>query len=183
MNLVDEQHILLPERYQNAGKITCPRECRSARVLEPHIKFHGNNLCKCCLAQTRRAVEQAVVQRLFAAECRLDENVQVVPQLFLSYEILKTSWPQRRTHRVTIGLPRRQWGLSNRCFPTYTLLLAGSHTLFPRKILQGITHEFLGRTVLRRAKLPKRPTDLSLCCLLYTSDAADDLLCVDLGGR
>ena len=23
---------------------------------------------------------------------------------------------------------------------------------------------------------------LSLCCLLYTSDAADDLLCVDLGG-
>jgi len=23
----------------------------------------------------------------------------------------------------------------------------------------------------------------SLCCLLYTSDAADDLLCVDLGGR
>src|SRR5450756_3166913 len=24
---------------------------------------------------------------------------------------------------------------------------------------------------------------LSTCCLLYTSDAADDLLCVDLGGR
>src|SRR5450756_3134904 len=23
----------------------------------------------------------------------------------------------------------------------------------------------------------------SMCCLLYTSDAADDLLCVDLGGR
>ena len=26
-------------------------------------------------------------------------------------------------------------------------------------------------------------TDLSVRCLLYTSDAADDLLCVDLGGR
>src|SRR5659263_729799 len=25
--------------------------------------------------------------------------------------------------------------------------------------------------------------DLSYICLLYTSDAADDLLCVDLGGR
>ena len=24
---------------------------------------------------------------------------------------------------------------------------------------------------------------LHVCCLLYTSDAADDLLCVDLGGR
>ena len=25
--------------------------------------------------------------------------------------------------------------------------------------------------------------DLEYACLLYTSDAADDLLCVDLGGR
>ena len=25
--------------------------------------------------------------------------------------------------------------------------------------------------------------DLLIICLLYTSDAADDLLCVDLGGR
>src|SRR5450756_2057362 len=27
------------------------------------------------------------------------------------------------------------------------------------------------------------PDALSITCLLYTSDAADDLLCVDLGGR
>ena len=27
------------------------------------------------------------------------------------------------------------------------------------------------------------PTDYAYTCLLYTSDAADDLLCVDLGGR
>src|SRR5450756_3110731 len=27
------------------------------------------------------------------------------------------------------------------------------------------------------------PLDLACACLLYTSDAADDLLCVDLGGR
>src|SRR5680860_1895115 len=31
-----------------------------------------------------------------------------------------------------------------------------------------------------RAGRARRPL---LCCLLYTSDAADDLLCVDLGGR
>src|SRR5450756_3217726 len=29
----------------------------------------------------------------------------------------------------------------------------------------------------------KAPTREPYCCLLYTSDAADDLLCVDLGGR
>ena len=28
-----------------------------------------------------------------------------------------------------------------------------------------------------------RNTDMNYTCLLYTSDAADDLLCVDLGGR
>src|SRR5680860_1647498 len=28
-----------------------------------------------------------------------------------------------------------------------------------------------------------RRSTLSISCLLYTSDAADDLLCVDLGGR
>src|SRR5659263_554918 len=28
-----------------------------------------------------------------------------------------------------------------------------------------------------------RPSQTQGCCLLYTSDAADDLLCVDLGGR
>ena len=28
-----------------------------------------------------------------------------------------------------------------------------------------------------------RSNHLSYSCLLYTSDAADDLLCVDLGGR
>src|SRR5680860_1882300 len=27
------------------------------------------------------------------------------------------------------------------------------------------------------------PSAHTVCCLLYTSDAADDLLCVDLGGR
>src|SRR5450756_519754 len=38
--------------------------------------------------------------------------------------------------------------------------------------------------VVRHIFLHRQGTDgLSLICLLYTSDAADDLLCVDLGGR
>src|SRR5680860_1879204 len=38
----------------------------------------------------------------------------------------------------------------------------------------------------RPRRLGERPWPAPLlhrCCLLYTSDAADDLLCVDLGGR
>ena len=30
---------------------------------------------------------------------------------------------------------------------------------------------------------PKKNEGMLIPCLLYTSDAADDLLCVDLGGR
>src|SRR5450756_3252486 len=32
-------------------------------------------------------------------------------------------------------------------------------------------------------RLGRQPRELRYVCLLYTSDAADDLLCVDLGGR
>src|SRR5450756_2239113 len=35
----------------------------------------------------------------------------------------------------------------------------------------------------KRLALEVRPARLCQACLLYTSDAADDLLCVDLGGR
>src|SRR5450756_3039221 len=40
-------------------------------------------------------------------------------------------------------------------------------------------------TSRRRASAPLSPelSTLTCSCLLYTSDAADDLLCVDLGGR
>src|SRR5665213_4614813 len=41
------------------------------------------------------------------------------------------------------------------------------------------TSSFTGWTGLGRARATSAPA----ACLLYTSDAADDLLCVDLGGR
>ena len=40
-------------------------------------------------------------------------------------------------------------------------------------ILKQPIHRYMVQMILR----------LCRCCLLYTSDAADDLLCVDLGGR
>ena len=41
------------------------------------------------------------------------------------------------------------------------------------------------RTIINKewAEVFKNRTVLYTTCLLYTSDAADDLLCVDLGGR
>ena len=52
-----------------------------------------------------------------------------------------------------------------------------------------------GDVPVMESTVPFQPTDQNICivrcvqedlplvCLLYTSDAADDLLCVDLGGR
>src|SRR5450756_3111456 len=40
-----------------------------------------------------------------------------------------------------------------------------------------------GYCAMVKSYLLKQKPRMSLDCLLYTSDAADDLLCVDLGGR
>src|SRR5665213_831561 len=55
--------------------------------------------------------------------------------------------------------------------PRYSMAWSFSPGLMPRasRIFDGITIWYLEDTVI--------------VCLLYTSDAADDLLCVDLGGR
>ena len=42
---------------------------------------------------------------------------------------------------------------------------------------------FLSSLPKNIAHLESMTTALAMVCLLYTSDAADDLLCVDLGGR
>src|SRR5680860_1910508 len=50
--------------------------------------------------------------------------------------------------------------------------------------LSASSGTFISRTtaiVLRSSKIPAM--SMFRGCLLYTSDAADDLLCVDLGGR
>src|SRR5450756_3237210 len=48
----------------------------------------------------------------------------------------------------------------------------------------GKDEEALGLLTRVRAVHPEwKRTKRLLACLLYTSDAADDLLCVDLGGR
>ena len=50
--------------------------------------------------------------------------------------------------------------------------------------LFGLTAKaFEGVEKLVELNLQVAKTTLSEACLLYTSDAADDLLCVDLGGR
>ena len=65
------------------------------------------------------------------------------------------------------------------------------HLTFPEDqvtepVIWAIGHEFQVITNVRRANISDGAGWMALDlegCLLYTSDAADDLLCVDLGGR
>src|SRR5450756_2393907 len=55
-----------------------------------------------------------------------------------------------------------------------------------RPAIQGasiLAHSESDPTVSNRTGSPPRGSTQYRICLLYTSDAADDLLCVDLGGR
>src|SRR5450756_2042281 len=73
--------------------------------------------------------------------------------------------------------------------------LAGTHqyltttkSIADDQILLDIAKATSGQSVLDLARLNMTSQEInpvwqSLTCLLYTSDAADDLLCVDLGGR
>src|SRR5450756_3143613 len=53
-----------------------------------------------------------------------------------------------------------------------------SHVVEPRAVLRRENARRLGVDQVRRDDVL-----IGEVCLLYTSDAADDLLCVDLGGR
>ena len=63
----------------------------------------------------------------------------------------------------------------------------GLGDVYKRQLLEGIFHEWMQVSHLLFAVLPVQVgidgLTLNGTCLLYTSDAADDLLCVDLGGR
>src|SRR5450756_1557305 len=68
----------------------------------------------------------------------------------------------------------------------YVRVAKNSFSLTPRVLQLGMSYvSSLGLWQIARPHLEAlvRQTGESSSCLLYTSDAADDLLCVDLGGR
>src|SRR5680860_1852244 len=67
---------------------------------------------------------------------------------------------------------------ARRSLPTPAPALSIEVSGVQSKSLDAAAHEHVGATARLQPEPPKHSS-----CLLYTSDAADDLLCVDLGGR
>ena len=103
--LVDEQHVVLFERGEDAGQVAGLVEHGAAGHLEPDTEFVGDDVRQRRLAQSWGAVQKRVVER-FAAELRcLDKDAQVLDHLCLTAEVGK---PQRAQGILEVFFLRRQ---------------------------------------------------------------------------
>ena len=100
---------------------------------------------------------------------RLSENEFLVTETILDRQIVDIDGLKVvRVNDILLGQVKR------------SLCLVGVDVGF-KGIIRRLGFGGLSRGLM--ARLPNRIVPWSYICLLYTSDAADDLLCVDLGGR
>ena len=82
MDLVDKQHVARLQVSQDGSQVAGARDGRTARRLNLSAQLVGDNRSQRGLAQTRRAREDHVVERLAAALRRLDEHAKALLDVF-----------------------------------------------------------------------------------------------------
>ena len=103
MNLVDEKDIVGFKAGQESREITGFIKYRTGSEFEPYTEFVGNDVGKRGFAESRRSVEQGVVQWLVAHFCSLHKDAEILHDFLLSAEIMEA----QRTERVFIVSLRR----------------------------------------------------------------------------
>ena len=94
MDLVDEQHVALVELGEDGGEVAGSLERRTRRHVQRDAHLGGGDAGERRLAETRRAGEQQVVDRLAATASRLDDDAEVLFQLALADELGEAARPQ-----------------------------------------------------------------------------------------
>ncbi len=89
MNLVDEEHVAGIEVGEQAGQVARLVEHGARCSLELRTHLVGDDVRQRGLAQSRRAVQQHMVQRVAPHEGGLDEDAQVFDDLLLPGEVLQ----------------------------------------------------------------------------------------------
>ena len=87
VDFVDEEHVVRLQRSQDTGQIARLVQYRAGRDLETHAQFVGYDVAQRGLPQSRRTVQQSMVEGLAPVLGSLDENFQVFHHLQLSAEI------------------------------------------------------------------------------------------------
>src|SRR5450756_2300852 len=105
------------------------------------------------------------------------------------------AWSQSRIRLQALSGPPEQWAEAEHLYRTIGATAAAEQMgmdqgIHSRQcIARGITSDVIPlmreaiEAIAAQRRLAFEEVTLGMICLLYTSDAADDLLCVDLGGR
>src|SRR5579864_1992529 len=104
MDFIDEQNIAFAQIGQKACEITCPFNGwpTGNTDLRPH--FVGNDRRHCGFTQTRRAIQQHVVNWLAAFFSSVDCQFQVLLQPFLANVIGKIPRPKRLLELLIVSI-------------------------------------------------------------------------------
>ena len=93
MNFVDEQHVPRFEIGQQGRKITGALQHRAGGLPQVHAEFLGKNVRERGLAESRRSVDQDVIQRLVAAAGGRNEYLHLFANHGLSDIVRKPFGP------------------------------------------------------------------------------------------
>ena len=103
MDLVDKQHVTRLQVSQDGRQITGTRNSRAARRLDLSAQLVGDNRGQRGLAQTRRARENHVVERLATALRRLDQHAKALLDMLLTAVVVQALGTQGTVDIEVLG--------------------------------------------------------------------------------
>ena len=89
MNLVDEEHVVWLKRGEQSCQVAGLVEHGAGGYLKPYLQFIGYDIAEGCLAESRRAVEQCVVERLATILGCLHKHLEIVHHLVLAMKVIE----------------------------------------------------------------------------------------------
>src|SRR5690625_1160907 len=94
MDFVDKQHIARLEICKNRNEIALSLDGRTARDAQVDAHLGGNNLRQRGFTETRRTVQQHVIERLTTIQRRSNEDAEVVLYALLTDILVQGARPQ-----------------------------------------------------------------------------------------
>ena len=95
MNLIDEKHIVGFERGEDACEVARLVEHRTRGNLESNTQFIGDDIAQRGLTQSRRTMQEGVVERFATIFRRLHKHFEVFHHARLSTEVRELQRSQR----------------------------------------------------------------------------------------
>ena len=89
VNFIDKQHIIRFQTGKHSRQITRFIKHRTGSNFKTNSQFIRNNIGKCRFSQSRRSMQQYMIQRLSTQAGCLNKDTQIIHHLILPAEIFK----------------------------------------------------------------------------------------------